>query len=136
MNFVLDSLQMLAQPMATTTLNEPTLLVVNTYTVCDNRYNVCKQHFIILSDWYYIVRALLNVLINGNESVLQFGNIIKINHYNMVVATDTCILMINNFYIKYSNADQLMVSQIGSQLILITSKIQSQFTQRIKYGLP
>ena len=97
MDVVLDSLKMLVQPIATTTLNEPTLLVVNTYTVRDNRCNVRKQRFIILSDGHYIVRALLNVSINGNRSVLQFGDIIKINHYNMVVATDTCILMINDF---------------------------------------
>ena len=42
MDFVLDLLQMLAQPSATTTLNEPTLLVVNTYTVRDNRCNIRK----------------------------------------------------------------------------------------------
>ena len=55
MDIVLDLLQMLAQPMATTTLNEPTLLVVNTYTVSDNQCNVRKRRFIILSDGHYIV---------------------------------------------------------------------------------
>ena len=92
--------------MGTTTLNEPTLLVVSTYTVHDNQYNIRKQCFIILSNGHYMVQALLNVLINGNGSVLQFGNIIKINHYNMVLAVDTCILMIHDFYVKHSNADQ------------------------------
>ena len=106
MDVVLDSLQILAQPMATTTLNEPTLLVVNTYTVRDNWCNVRKRRFIILSDGHYIVRALLNVSINGNGSVLQFGDIITINHYNMVVAIDTCIMMINDFYVKHSNINQ------------------------------
>ena len=36
MDFMLDLLQMLTQLTATTTLTEPTLLVVNTYKVCDS----------------------------------------------------------------------------------------------------
>ena len=103
---MLDSLDMITQPRATIMLNAPTLLVVNTYTVQDSRCNVRRQHFVILSDGHYIVRALLNVSINGNGSVLQFGDIITINHYNMVVAIDTCIMMINDFYVKHSNINQ------------------------------
>ena len=103
---MLDSLDMITQPRATIMLNAPTLLVVNTYTVRDSRCNVRRRHFVILSDGHYIVRALLNVAINGNGSVLQFGDIITINHYNMVVAIDTCIMMINDFHVKHSNIDQ------------------------------
>ena len=75
-------------------------------TVRDNRCNIRKRRFIILSNGHYIVQALLNILINGNRSVLQFGDVIKIHHYHMVVAVDTCILMISDFYVKHSNADQ------------------------------
>ena len=106
MDFMLDSLQMLTQPTATSTLIEPSLLVVNTYTVCDSRCNVCKRRFIILLDGHILVRALLNILINGNGSVSQFSDIIKIYHYHMVVAIDTCILMINDFYVQHSKAEQ------------------------------
>ena len=91
---------------ATSTLIEPTLLVVNTYTVRDSRCNVRKQRFVILTDGHFLVRALLNVSINGNGSVLQFGNIIKILDYHIIVAIDTCILMIHDFYVQHSKADQ------------------------------
>ena len=106
MEFVLDSLQKLTLPTRTSTLIESTLLVVNTYSVCDSRCNVRKRRFVVLTDGHFLVRALLNVSINGNGSMSQFGDIIKINHYNMVVTIDTCILMIHDFYVKHSNADQ------------------------------
>ena len=108
---MLDSLHMITQPRATIMLNEPTLLVVNTYTVRDNRCNVRKRRFVILSDGHYIVRALLNVSVNGNGSVLQFGDIITINHYNMVVAIDTCIMMINDYTRIYCNNHVVVVDR-------------------------
>ena len=83
---VLDSLKLITQPTGKTNSNEPTLLIVNTYTVRDNRCNVLDRCFIILSDGHQIVRALLKVYINGNGSFLQLGDIIKINQYNMVIA--------------------------------------------------
>ena len=64
MEFVLDSLQMLTLPTATSTLIEPTLLVVNTYTVCVSQCNVRKRRFLILTDGHFLVQALLNVSIN------------------------------------------------------------------------
>ena len=106
MEFVLDSLQTLTLPTRTSTLIEPTLLVVNTYTVLDSRCNVRKRRFVVLTDGHFLVRALLNVSINGNGSVLHFGDIIKILDYHMVVAIDTCILMIHDFYVQHSKADQ------------------------------
>ena len=57
-------------------------------------------------DGHYIVRALLNVSINGNRALLQLGNIIKINQYNIIVANDTCIVMISDFYVRHLNADK------------------------------
>ena len=106
MDCLLDSLHILTQPRATIMSAGTTLLVVNTYTVRDSRCNIRKRRFVILSDGHYLVRALLNVSINGNGSVLQFGDIITINHYNMIVAKDTCVLMIHDFYIKHSNINQ------------------------------
>ena len=106
MEFVLDSLQKLTLPTRTSPLIGPILLVVNTYSVLDSRCNVRKRRFVVLTDGHFLVRALLNVSINGNGSVLQFGDIIKILDYHMVAAIDTCILMIHDFYVQHSKADQ------------------------------
>ena len=89
-----------------TSSNKPTLLVVNTYTVRDNWCNVRDRYFIILSNGHQIVRALLKVSINGNGSLLQLGDIMKINQYNMVIAEGTYIVMISDFYVKQSSADK------------------------------
>ena len=44
-------------------------------------------------------------LSNGNRFLLQLGDIIKDNQYNMVFARNTFIVMISDFYVKHSNAD-------------------------------
>ena len=102
---MLDSLTLFTKPTGKTSSNEPTLLVVDTYIVCDNRCNVRDRCFIILSDGHQIVQVLLKVSINGNGSLLQLGDIIKINQYNMVIAEGTYIVMVSDFYVKQSSAD-------------------------------
>ena len=85
---------------------KPTWLIVGTYNVPDKRCNVRDRCFVILSDGHYIVRALLTISINGDRSLLQLGDIIKINQYQIVVAKDTYIVMIGDFYVKHLSADK------------------------------
>ena len=109
MVFDLDSLQLITHQMDGTVgfiVHEPTYLVVDTYYVPDKRCNVLDRCFIILSDGHHIVRALLTIAKNGAGSVLQLGDIIKINQYNTVLAKDTYIVMISDFYVKHSNSNK------------------------------
>lgn len=107
MELLLDFLTLFTKPTRETSSNKPTLLIVDTYTFRDNGCNLRDRCFIILSDCHQVVRVLLKVSINGNGSLLQLGDIIKINQYNMVIAEGTYIVMISDFYVKQSSDDKL-----------------------------
>ena len=109
MKFVLNTLQLIAEYQiheGGVVVNHPSYVVVDTYTVRDKQCNVCNHFFIILSDGHHIVRALLNVSKNCDGSLLQFGDIITINQYTTVVTKETYIIMIGDFYVKNSRADE------------------------------
>lgn len=74
--------------------------------MADKRFNVRDRFFIILSDEHHIVRALLIISKNGDELLLQLGDIIMINQYTTVAAKDTRIVIIHDFYVKHSRADK------------------------------
>ena len=83
-------------------VNHPSYVIVDTYAVRDKRYNVCNRFFVILSDRHHIDKELLNISKNCDGALLQFGGIITINQYTTVVSKEQYIIMIGDFYIKYS----------------------------------
>ena len=62
--------------------------------------------FIVLSDGHHIVRALLSISNNRDGPLLQFGDIITINQYTTVVTKETYIIMIGDFYLNNSRANE------------------------------
>ena len=95
---------------------------------------VATVFFIILSDGHNIVKALLNISKNCDGALLQFGDIITINQYTTVVLKEQYIIMIGDFYVKYSMVNEPNGFHNGSQSMLILLKIQSQSNPTIKYG--
>ena len=62
--------------------------------------------FIILSDGHHIVKTLLNISKNCDRALLQFGDIITINQHTTVVLKAQYIILIGDFYVKYSKVNE------------------------------
>ena len=81
MDLKLDSLRLIAHNHDQTNVSvvcQPTWLVVDAYSVPDDRCKISDRYIFILSDGHHIVRALLTLSTNGNGSIIKSGDIIKI----------------------------------------------------------
>ena len=139
MKFALDSLQLISQYQVHkegSVVIFPSWVIIDTYTVKDKRCNVCHRFFIVLSNGHHIVRALLSISKNRDGSLLQFGDIITINQCTIVVTKETYIIMIGDFYVKNSRANEPNGFPHWFTIMLIMLKIQSHSNPTIKNGSP
>ena len=107
MDFKLDSLKLITHRKDRTlesVVCQPTWLVVDAYSLPDDRCNIPHRYMFILSDGHHIVRALLTLSANGNGLTIKSGDIIKIIKYETIVVKDTYIVMVGDFYVCHSSA--------------------------------
>ena len=107
MDLKLDSLRLIAHNHDQSNVSgvcQPTWLVVDAYSVPDDRCKISDRYIFILSDGHHIVRALLTLSTNGNGSIIKSGDIIKIIKFQTAVVKDTYLVMIGDFYVIQSSA--------------------------------